>query len=214
MLSSSESMSIVLYFVTALTVVWLINILTKKTSVLKKIKGPTGVPILGNGHQLNPGYIVHQKVTDWSKTYGPMYRINLMGIDIIIVTGLKEIYEVLVSKGRDFAGRHDRYRIDHMMENKSDMLSLDYGPDNIYRRKLLHGHLKQYGEGIDKIESVTRVIVRKMTDGFLAQENEALDIQGALQNATIDITCVLVLGEVLEERAGEKAGDKSCTVYG
>ena len=172
---------------------------------MDQLPGPPPAPILGNIHQVNPGYKVHIRFTEWADQYGSMYRMKLMNRNSIVVTGLAEIKEVLITKGKDFGGRSGRFRISYMTDNRSDMMSLDYGPDNVYRRKLLHSHLKQYGEGINRIEDATRTIVDEMIENLIQRNGEALDVEESLQHAIIDLTYVLLLGEIQQDQEDREA---------
>ena len=71
--------------------------------------GPPGLPLVGNTLQVDPTGL-HKTVFKWSKTYGGVFTINLLGQNIEVLTSSEAIYEALVLKDDDFSGRPPFYR--------------------------------------------------------------------------------------------------------
>ena len=70
---------------------------------LSHIPGPIQFPVFGNSLQLGPK--PHIMMHELVKKYGPVYRLNFQGNPCVIVCNFDTIYEMLVTKSADFAGR-------------------------------------------------------------------------------------------------------------
>ena len=70
----------------------------------------------------------HLVLTDWAKTYGPIFRFNLFGEEIVVLNSFEAIYEALVSNGSDIAGRPHMYRTEHADRNKNSIVWQTYTP--------------------------------------------------------------------------------------
>ena len=51
------------------------------------LPGPKGYPLLGNALQLNYNHIV-RSLTKWKAKFGDIFKINLLGQDVIVVCHL------------------------------------------------------------------------------------------------------------------------------
>mgnify|MGYP001549824438 CR=1 FL=1 len=92
--------------------------LTKKRKrPLSWIPGPSGLPLLGNILQIDTER-PHHSVTELAGKYGPVYKISMLGLPIVVVSGQRELHEVFVKKGQDFAGRMKNFLLDHGSKGK------------------------------------------------------------------------------------------------
>jgi len=81
-----------------------------RRSIDSCIPGPPGVPLLGNLLQIDLAR-PHLTLSNWSKTYGPIFRVNFgFGRDVMVVSEASSIREALVERGTELAGRPKTYR--------------------------------------------------------------------------------------------------------
>lgn len=84
--------------------------LRKKNDGLKDIPGPPTVPFFGNYLSVR-GKRKHLVYEEIAKQYGKICKVKLFNIDIVIVSSLEAIQELLVEKSLIFAGRPETYRL-------------------------------------------------------------------------------------------------------
>ena len=89
----------------------LIYAVRKTGNSSKPIPSPPGVFLLGNALQLDP-LNPHLSLASLAKQYGGIYGLSLMGTPIVVVSDPDVMHELLVTKGKDFAGRPYKYRSD------------------------------------------------------------------------------------------------------
>lgn len=85
-------------------------ILRKRNDGLEKIPGPPQIPIFGNFLDFR-GKVKHLHYEKIAKNYGKICKVKLWKYDIIIVSSLEAIQEILVEKSKDFSGRPGLYRL-------------------------------------------------------------------------------------------------------
>ena len=160
---------------------------------LSHIPGPVHLPIFGNSLQLGPK--PHIKMHELVKKYGPVYRLNFQGNPSVIVCDFDTIYEMLVTKSADFAGRPSVYLANVLTEERSGIVRTDYGLEVKGRRKLVHMYLKQYGVGMKKLEEITMDATTDMLQCLAKLNGKPVNINKFLFNCVSDVTAIMLLGE-------------------
>ena len=69
--------------------------------------GPTGLPVLGNIHQIRVNAAEQYRL--WAKTYGPVYQIMLGNVPVIIVNSAKSAREIFGSNSQALSSRPEFY---------------------------------------------------------------------------------------------------------
>ena len=160
---------------------------------LSHIPGPVHLPVFGNSLQLGPK--PHIKMHELVKKYGPVYRLNFQGNPCVIVCDFDTIYEMLVTKSADFAGRPSFYLASVLTEERSGIVRTDYGPEVKSHRKLVHMYLKQYGVGMKKLEEITMDATTDMLQCLAKLNGKPVNINETLFNCVCDISAIMLLGE-------------------
>ena len=70
--------------------------------------GPPGWLVVGNTLQLDPLH-PHLTLAEWAREYGDVYTISVNGSRIVVVNGADAVYEMMVTKSKQFAGRYAQY---------------------------------------------------------------------------------------------------------
>ena len=160
---------------------------------LSHIPGPIHLPVFGNSLQL--GTKPHMKMHEMVKKYGPVYRLNFQGNPCVIICNFDTIYEMLVTKPADFAGRPSFYLANVLTEGWSGIARTDHGPEVQGRRKLVHMYLKQYGVRMKKLEEITMDATMDMLQCLAKSNGKPVNINETLFNCVCDISAIMLLGE-------------------
>ena len=118
--------TIVLSTVVGFLIILVYNILFRHNRKYADIKAVSGrIPIIGNVFDMTRTHLV---LTDWAKSYGDIFRFNLYGEEVVVLNSFEAIYEALVSKGSDIAGRPHMYRTEHADRNRNSIVWQTYTP--------------------------------------------------------------------------------------
>jgi hypothetical protein len=76
----------------------------KSTSSLPLPPGPKPLPVIGNIHQAPRSYS-WRTYHEWSKQYGPIVHVNMLGQSVIILSTSEVAYDLLAKRGAIFSDR-------------------------------------------------------------------------------------------------------------
>ncbi|CAH1788523.1 unnamed protein product [Owenia fusiformis] len=203
--------TIVLLVVSTWLAQWLYKRLTKKSASCPSVPG---LPLLGNALNFDitrPMAILEK----WNKEHGDVYKINLMGEEVVVVNG-DVCYEVLVNRSDEFAGRPHTPRFDWIFHG--DLVFRD--PDENFKawRKFLHHGLRQYGSGMKRIESVVQEEIKECLATVEDQQGEPFDPQNIIHGTVLNIILIFIMGKRLPKddpfidtmKKAERALSESC----
>ncbi len=172
----------------------------KMSDPLREIPGPRGWPILGNALDFATGkgrYVLR----DWSKRCGSVYKVNLLGSEVVILSGIEAITQALVTHGAKCAGKPQNFRLQYIFQGLGYMRK---EPDAYWKiiRKVGHTHMKQFGEGLQHIEDVVCEISDGMYTAFSssAEKKEPIDPLTVLEATALKIIAYIVCGERITEK--------------
>jgi cytochrome P450 len=99
--------------------------------------GPNGQPVLGNLLQIPP---VHSwlKFSEWSKRYGPLFRLNIAGRNHVIVSTEEIANDLLRERGTIYSDREQLPMAAQLLSDNLRPLFLPYGDTWRKVRKLMH----------------------------------------------------------------------------
>ena len=167
---------------------------------LREIPGPRGWPILGNALEFSTPkrrYVLR----DWSKQHGSVYKINLFGSDVVILSGIEAITQAMVTQGSKSAGRPRNFRLQYLFQG------LGFGrsePDRYFKiiRKVAHTHMKQFGEGLQHIEDIVCDISEEMYAVFSssAEKKKPIDPLTVLEATALKIIAYIICGERITDK--------------
>lgn len=161
------------------------------TMKMEQLSGPPGVPLLGNLLQINIEKL-HRIIENWSNEYGPIFKIKLGHVPVLVITAPEAIQYVLKN-------RPDKFR----RMSKMDAVIRDMGVLGVFnaegndwkrQRKLVSQalnmhHLKTF---FPILVEITEILLNHLTQ--LSAQNASIEIKGELMRYTVDVTAQLAFG--------------------
>jgi hypothetical protein len=96
----------------------------KHKSQLKRWPGPPLLPIIGCAHLIPINY-TWKKFELWSQKYGPIYRVELLGTNLLIVSDEKIAEQLMVKRAKIYS---DRPQMKSLFDSKSSTGTMEYLP--------------------------------------------------------------------------------------
>lgn len=97
---------------------------------LKPLPGPKGYPLIGSVLDF-PKTFGYHKFKEWSDTYGPLYKVNILGTTHVVISDVDMANDLLALRGAQYS---DRPPIVMLHELVSDNGNLGTSPLNKYWR--------------------------------------------------------------------------------
>ncbi|XP_045191616.1 steroid 17-alpha-hydroxylase/17,20 lyase-like [Mercenaria mercenaria] len=148
-------------------------------------------PLIGNLFDMSKTHLV---LTDWAKKYGPIFRFSLFGEEIVVLNDYDSVYEALVTRGSDFAGRPHMSRTDYQDRNKNSIVWQTYTPKLQFLRKQIHSSLRMYGGGLDRLQDRCGTEITELLSRIDAYKGQAFDPWSLLYDSACNIMLDLAIG--------------------
>ncbi|CAH1800981.1 unnamed protein product, partial [Owenia fusiformis] len=146
------------------------------------LPGPRGLPIIGNIHSfIQDGGPVWQ-VQKWANKYGDTFKISILGEEIVILSDYDSIYEALVERSNDFAGRpfEKSYALKKLFSH--GIFTQDFTQRFEANKKLGLRGLKQHGDGIGRIVNLSNENISQTVKEFKEENGQPFQPHDKLQN--------------------------------
>ena len=158
---------------------------------------PKRLPVLG--HLLSFVKTPHITLTSWAETCGEIYCVQLLNKTVVIVTSYEAAYDVLLTKGKEYAGRAHRFRTDMVTENGNDILFQSMNPTWKRMRLFTHRNIKQYGEGLGRMEEILQESAQELIEwiGEDAKKGLSVDPDDHVYLAVANSMTALITGKKL-----------------
>ncbi|ELT99847.1 hypothetical protein CAPTEDRAFT_133846 [Capitella teleta] len=161
------------------------------------IPGPTGLPIIGNMHQVNR---LHPWISfsDWAKDFGPLMKVNFLGQVVVLCNTYATVKEMLDTRGKEFGGRERGYR-SQMVTKSSGFMRMDVQDPNWRRsRGLLHSSVKAFGPGLSRIEHYAQQMSEEFVQCFKSCNGEAVDPLSSLYDTSLGMVSLMIYERKLD----------------
>ncbi|OXA43620.1 methyl farnesoate epoxidase [Folsomia candida] len=133
--------------------------------------GPSGFPVVGNLFQMDKHN--HLSFTKWAKEYGPICKIDLASMRMVIVSDYKLVKEIFAEPA--FSGRMDFSNIDFIMDGKVHGLANTEGEHWEELRRFTLRQLRDFGFGKNTMEESIMTEVTELIDGLKEHGEKPLE---------------------------------------
>ncbi|XP_040266170.1 cytochrome P450 2J6-like [Bufo bufo] len=158
--------------------------------------GPVPLPVIGNILQMgfsNP----LPAFKKFSEEYGPIYSIYLGFTPAVVVRGLKDLKEILVNKGQEFADRPFN-RLTEDISGSKGLVLARYGQAWKEHRRFTLSTLRNFGLGKKSMEERICEESVHLIQEFKKNKDTLLDPHFVIDNAVSNIICMIVFGRRYE----------------
>ncbi|XP_062850878.1 steroid 17-alpha-hydroxylase/17,20 lyase [Trichomycterus rosablanca] len=149
------------------------------------------LPIIGSLLSLrsdSPPHIFFQQL---QKKYGAIYCLTMGSHKVLIINSHHHAKEVLLKKGKIFAGRPRTVTTDILTRDGKDIAFADYSVTWRFHRKIVHGALYMFGEGTASIEKIICEEARSMCEVLANLQSSPIDLAPELTRAVTNVVCAL-----------------------
>ncbi|KAL2083457.1 hypothetical protein ACEWY4_021230 [Coilia grayii] len=168
----------------------------------KSLPALPSLPIIGSLLSLKSDRPPHIFFQELQRKYGPTYSLMMGSHNVIIVNSYQHAKEVLIKKGKTFAGRPRTVTTDILTRDGKDIAFADYSPTWRFHRKIVHGALCMFGEGTASIEKIICREADAMCETLGEMQSLAVDLAPELTRAVTNVICSLCFS------SSYKHGDK------
>ncbi|KAM8859949.1 steroid 17-alpha-hydroxylase/17,20 lyase isoform 1-T1 [Spinachia spinachia] len=151
------------------------------------------LPLIGSLLSLRSQHAPHVLFKDLQEKYGPTYSLMMGSHCVIVVNQHVHAKQVLLRKGKVFAGRPRTVTTDVLTRDGKDIAFGDYSATWKFHRKIVHGALCMFGEGSSSIEKIICAQAQSLCS-VMSQAvavGQALDLSPELTRAVTNVICSL-----------------------
>lgn len=150
------------------------------------------LPVLGSLPWLGGGLPPHLLFSQLAHRYGSLFALYLGPHYTLVVNSHQHAREVLLQRGRDFAGRPSMVTTDLLTRGGKDIAFSDYSPLWKSHRRLVHDSFTLFGEGSDRLQDIVLSSVDGLCAELLAFGGRGFDPAVAVTRAVTNVVCTLV----------------------
>ncbi|KAM0936674.1 putative flavonoid 3'-monooxygenase [Dioscorea sansibarensis] len=182
-----------------------ISSITTKKSTAPLPPCPKGWPILGNLPQL--GQKPHHTLQALSKTYGPLFRLRLGSIDVVVASNASTASAFLRTHDSNFSNRPPNSGAEHIAYNYQDLVFAPYGPRWRYLRRLCSLHLFS-AKALEDLRCVREQELGLLVESLVKVKRKTVNVgQAANACATNALARATVGRRVFTEEEEGEAGE-------
>lgn len=166
-------------------------IASREVRLLNDLPGPRGLPVVGNGLQIDVERM-HQQLEDWAQEYGTLYRLRLGPQPALVVSDHALIDRICRDRPQGFR-RWDKVRevwaemgFPGVVTHEGDLWRRDR---QFFAKALSASRVHEF---YPRMMSIAQRLHRRF--GQAASRNEALDVALELRRFTVDVTTEIGLG--------------------
>ncbi|KAM9395017.1 steroid 17-alpha-hydroxylase/17,20 lyase isoform 2-T2 [Salvelinus alpinus] len=148
-------------------------------------------PLIGSLLSLRSNQAPHVLFQKLQQKYGQTYSLMMGAHTVILVNHHQHAKEVLLKKGKIFAGRPRTVTTDMLTRDGKDIAFADYGATWRFHRKTVHGALCMFGEGSASIEKIICREALSLCDTLRESGSASLDLSPELTRAVTNVVCSL-----------------------
>lgn len=168
-------------------------------------KGPKGLPIIGNLHQLDTSNL-HLQFWNLSKIYGPLFSLQIGFKKAIVVCSSKLAQEILKDHDHDVSSRPPSHGPKTLSYNGIDMIFSPYNDCWREIRKICVVHFfssKKISSFAHVRKSEVKLMIEKISNHVCS--SKISNLSEVLMSVSSSIVCRIAFGKSYEHEGGEKS---------
>nr|QLC36641.1 cytochrome P450 17A2 [Kryptolebias hermaphroditus] len=150
------------------------------------------LPVLGSLPWLGGGLPPHLLFTQLGHRYGPLFALFVGPHLTVVVNDHRHAREVLLQRGRDFAGRPNMVTTSLLTRGGKDIAFSDYSALWKLHRRLVHNSFSLFGEGSSRLQDIVLSSVDSLCVELLSNGTRGFDPSPAVTRAVTNVVCTLV----------------------
>nr|XP_019951005.1 PREDICTED: steroid 17-alpha-hydroxylase/17,20 lyase-like [Paralichthys olivaceus] len=154
------------------------------------------LPLLGSLPWLGGRLPPHLLFTQLVNRYGSLFALYLGPHYTVVVNDHQHAREVLLQRGRDFAGRPSMVTTDLLTRGGKDIAFADYSPLWKLHRRLVHNSFTLFGEGTSRLQDIVLSSVDSLCVELLSSGGHGFDPSPAVTRAITNVVCTLVFSAI------------------
>ncbi|KAF7650160.1 hypothetical protein LDENG_00130380 [Lucifuga dentata] len=180
--------SLLLCFVTVVAVLLLVLVRSRSAGIPCLPR----VPVLGSLPWLGGDLPPHLLFSQLAHRYGPLFALYLGPHYTVVVNSHQHAKEVLLQRGRDFAGRPNMVTTSLLTRGGKDIAFSDYSALWKKLRRLVLYSFTLFGEKSSRLQDIVLSSVDSLCTELLSNGEQAFDPSPAVTRAVTNIVCTLV----------------------
>ncbi|XP_051919250.1 steroid 17-alpha-hydroxylase/17,20 lyase isoform X2 [Hippocampus zosterae] len=161
------------------------------------------LPLVGSLPWMTGTAPPHLLFMKFGRKYGPLFELYLGPHRTVVVNDHDCAREVLLQRGRDFAGRPSMVTTDLLTRGGKDIAFSDYSPLWKLHRRLVHSSFALFGEGSSRLQDIVLSEVDGLCAELLSGDGRGFDPSLAITTAVTNVVCTLVFGTTYKHGDGE-----------
>ncbi|XP_068443546.1 cytochrome P450 17A2 [Clinocottus analis] len=150
------------------------------------------LPVLGSLPWLGGGVAPHLRFCQLALRYGSVFALHLGPHYTVVINEHRHAREVLLQRGRDYAGRPNMVTTSLLTRGGKDIAFSDFSPLWKLHRRLVHDSFSLFGEGSGRLQDVVLSSVDSLCAELLAGGRRGFDPAAAVTRAVTNVVCTLV----------------------
>ncbi|KAJ5389179.1 uncharacterized protein N7496_000247 [Penicillium cataractarum] len=164
----------------------------KSASSLPLPPGPKPLPIIGNVHQApkSHGWMTYR---EWSKQYGPIFHVNMLGQPVIILSTSEVAHDLLAKRGAIFSDRPRLFLATELALKGLNILMMNY-TEQFRQHQRLQVSVLNATPAATYLPIQTMESQQLMHDLLINASGAGTNVQGYFQRAVASIIHTLLYG--------------------
>ncbi|KAK3519400.1 hypothetical protein QTP70_027523 [Hemibagrus guttatus] len=156
------------------------------------------VPVLGSLLHLQSPLPPHLLFSKLASRYGPLFSLYMGPHFTLVVSEVALAREVLLHRGKDFAGRPKMVTTDVLTRGGKDIAFADYNTLWRNHRRLVQSSFALFGEGSSKLQTIVLDAADNLCSDLQACRGQSVDMGPVLMRAVTNVVCRLVFGSTYD----------------
>ncbi|XP_056588369.1 steroid 17-alpha-hydroxylase/17,20 lyase isoform X2 [Triplophysa dalaica] len=191
-MSSVSSATLLYGFCGALLVLMLVKCMLGQRRGVVSVPCLPCLPVVGSLLHLRSSLPPHMLFTQLAGRYGSLFGLYMGPHYTLVVSEVSLVREVLLQRGREFAGRPKMVTTDLLTQGGKDIAFANYSPLWKNHRRLVQSSFTLFGEGSSKLQTIVADAADSLCEELQACRGQCLDLSPVLMRAVTNVVCRLV----------------------